>query len=205
VAGRPTVAQYGLALVGGVVATVWLWDRMLESWGIVWEASLNVDLILTPLLIGLGVAVLWALAGRRNLLGALPVALLVLTLGWSVALDVAQRDLPGSTTYFYGRQGQREAAAAVDALLRPGETYVASKDLAWYAHDQEYVDQESWQYVVWDLNGGRFDDTYLGIPIRVIALEVGEETLRWAYDGLLLRRGYSYAGEYGNYLIYVRP
>jgi hypothetical protein len=40
----------------------------------------------------------------------------------------------------------------------------------------------------------------------VLALEIGEETLRWAYDGLLLRqRGYRYAGEYGNYLIYVRP
>ena len=76
--------------------------------------------------------------------------------------------------------------------MQSDEPYVASKDVAWYAKNRNYVDQESWQHVVWDLNGGRYDDTYLGIPIRVIVLEVGEETLRWAYDGVLLRRRLSY-------------
>jgi hypothetical protein len=205
-AGRPSLVQYGVALLGGAATTVWLWGRMADSWGIVWEELLNTDLIAVPLVIGLGLAMLWALAGRRNLLGALPVALLVLTLAWSVTLDLTQRAEPGSTTYYYGRHGQREAAAALDALLQPGEVFVASKDVAWYTRSRAYVDQESWQHVIWDLGHGRYDDTYLDIPIRVIALEVGEETQRWAYDGLLVRqRGYRTAGEYGNYAIYVRP
>lgn len=205
-AGRPTLLQYGVALAGGAVVVRWFWRRVPEHWNIVWEESLNVELILVPLVFGLGIAVAWAAVGRRNLLGALPVALFVLTFGWSVTLDHVQRDRPGSTTYYYGRYGQREAAAELDALLQPGEVYVASKDVAWYARNRDYVDQESWQHVVWDVNGGSYDDTYLGIPIRVIVLEIGEETLRWAYDGLLLRqRGYTLLGEYGNYGIYLRP
>jgi hypothetical protein len=204
-AGRPSPIQYAVALVGGIILIWWLQGHMLDAWGIVWEESLDTDLIATPLLIGLGLAVLWALAGRRNLLGALSLALCLLTLAWSVTLDLTQRSQPGSTTYYYGRQGQREAAAALDTLLQPDELYVAAKDVAWYSKDRHYVDQESWQHVVWDLNHGQYDDTYLGMPIRVIVLDVGEETLRWAYDGVLLRRGYTYAGEYGNYLIYLHP
>ena len=108
-----------------------------------------------------------------------------------MTLDLAQYERTGSTTYYYDRHGQKEAAAAVQALLQPGELYVASKEVAWYTNNLNYVDQESWQHVVWDLNGGRYDDTYLGMPIRVLVLEIGEESLRWAYDGALLRRGYT--------------
>ena len=204
-AGRPTLAQYGVALVGGALLLAWYWERMAVSWGILWEASLNVDLIIVPLVIGLGIAALWAVLGRRNLLGAIPVALFLLTVSWSLTLDLAQYGRTGSTTYYYDRHGQKEAAAAVEALLRPGELYVASKEVAWYTSNHNYVDQESWQHVTWDLNGGWYDDTYLGMPIRVLVLEIGEESLRWAYDGLLLRRGYRYAHEYGNFVVYVRP
>ena len=122
-----------------------------------------------------------------------------------MTLDLAQYGRTGSTTYYYDRHGQKEAAVAVESLLQPGELYVASKEVAWYTSNLNYVDQESWQHVVWDLNGGRYDDTYLGMPIRVLVLEIGEESLRWALDGALLRRGYSYAGEHGNFLIYLRP
>jgi len=203
--GRPTLAQYGVALIGGTALLWWYWDRMAELWAILWEEALNRELIVIPLLIGLGIAGLWAISGRGNRLGAIPVALLLLTVSWSLTLDVAQYGRTGSTTYYYDRHGQKEAAAAVQALLRPGELYVASKEVAWYTDNLNYVDQESWQHVVWDLNGGRYDDTYLGMPIRVLVLEIGEESLRWAYDGALLRRGYRYAGEYGNFLIYLRP
>ncbi|MCC7367905.1 MAG: glycosyltransferase family 39 protein [Chloroflexi bacterium] len=203
-AGRPTLLQYTVVMLGGGVLWAWMYPRTEDLWAIVWEVTLNVELILIPLAIGLGVALLLAVAGRRNLLGALPVAFLVLTLVWSMALDVVQRDRKGSSTYFYGRIGQHEAAEALDRLLRPGEVYVASKEAAWYAREKHYVDQDSWQYVTWEVNGARWDYTYEGYPIRVLALEVGEQSLRWAYDGLLLRNGYQYAGEYGNFLIYVR-
>jgi hypothetical protein len=204
-AGRPTVAQCGVTMLGGALLTAWLWNRMPESWGILWAPTLNAQLIVIPLLIGLGIAALWALLGRRNLAGSIPVALFVLTICWSLTLDLAQREQPGSSTYFYGRHGQVEAAAAVNALVQPDETFVAAKEVAWYTRSRQYVDQESWQHVVWDLNGAQYDDSYLGIPIRVIALEVGEASLRVAYDGLLLPRGYQYAGQHGNFLIYLRP
>lgn len=204
-AGRPTVAQYVVALVGGTVLIFWYLDRMAVSWGILWAESLTVDLIVIPLLIGLGVAALWALLGRRNLIGAIPVGLFLLTVSWSLTLDLAQYDRPESTTYDYGRYGQREAAAVLETLLEPDEPFVASKDVAWYTQSRQYVDQESWQHVVWDLNGGEYDDTYLGMPIRVLALEVGVESLRRAYDGVLLRRGYQIVGEHGRFLIYIRP
>ena len=100
-----------------------------------------------------------------------------------MTLDLAQRDRTGSTTYYYGRNGQRRRPTALDAiLLAPDETYVASKDVAWYAQDQQYVDQESWQYVVWDWTAA-VRRHVPGHPIRVLVLEVGEEIvplgLRW--------------------------
>jgi hypothetical protein len=204
-AGRPNVAQYLVAAAGGGLLIWWYWDRMAASWGILWEESLNVDLVSIPLAIGLGIAALWAALGRRNVLGAMPVALFLLTVSWSYTLDLAQYVHTGSTTYYYDRHGQRETAAALDGLLQPGELFVASKDVAWYTRTRNYVDQDSWQHVVWDLNGGQFDDTYLGMPIRVLALEVGEESLGWAYEVALKRRGYQHAGEHGNYLIYLKP
>ncbi|MGE3908394.1 MAG: hypothetical protein AB7K36_03515 [Chloroflexota bacterium] len=204
-AGRPTLAQYGAATAGYLLLLWWFWGSMANTWAIRWEPALNLDLIVVPLVIGLGIAVAWAALGRRSLLGALPVALLVLTLSWSVSLAAAQRDQVGSSTYYYGRHGQRAAAAAVNALLRPDEVYVASKDVAWYVQNPHYVDQDTWQYVVWELHDAHFDGTYLGFPVRILALAVDEPSLRTAYDGLLLAHGYQHAGQYGSYLIYARP
>jgi hypothetical protein len=207
-AGRPNLLQVGVAVVGGMGLVLQLMSAMVDFWDIQFEPSLDGALIAGPGLIGLGIGAVWALLGlrapRSALLGALPVGLLVVTLAWDVGLDLAQRDRVGSTTYFYGRYGQQAAAEALDALLGPDETYVAAKDVAWYTHNQQYVDQESWQYVVWDVDQAQFDGTYLGHDIRVLALEAGEASARRAYDGLLLPRGYVSAGEYGNFLIYLR-
>ena len=71
-AGRPTVAQYAVAVLGGAVLVWWYSGRMAELWAILWEEALNRELIVIPLLIGLGIAALWAVLGRGNLLGAIP-------------------------------------------------------------------------------------------------------------------------------------
>ena len=201
VAGHPTLAQYIVALAGIGVLVWWFPTRLEDAWTIVWEETLNGYLIIRSLVLGFGIAILWTVAGlwgrRSNLLGALPVALLVLTLSWSASLAYVQRDRKGSSTYYYGRIGQHEAADAVSALLRPDEVYVAAKEVAWYASQHHYVDQDTWQHVTWDLNGANFDGTFQGHPIRILALEVGEESFRWAYDVLLLRNGYQHAGQYG--------
>lgn len=202
-AGRPSPAQ--LALAGGVLGalTIWLLQPMAAEWTTAWAPGLVRLLVAVPLLVGAGLALAWPLLGG-NRVGGVPVALLVLTLSWSVALDLAQRDLIGSTTYYYGRYGQRETAEAVDRLLRPGELYVASKEVAWYSANDHYVDQESWQYVVWEEHGGIFDGTYLGRDISVLALEFAQPSLRIAYDDALTRARYRQAGEYGSFRIYVR-
>lgn len=205
-AGRPGPSQLAAALLAFGLLFWWFAERMPDAWGIQWEETLNVELVAVPLLGGLALAGAWALLGRLALWRGMTVALLVVTLAWSIGLNLAQYDHPGSTTYYYGRHGQLDAAAAVDRLRRPGETIVASKEVAWYSADRTYIDQESWQQVVWNVRGpAAYDDTYFGIPVRLLVLEVGEESLRWAYDGLLLRRGYRYAGEYGNFLIYLKP
>jgi hypothetical protein len=204
-AGRPTLAQYGVGLAGAAVLTWWFSVHMEDAWGILWTESLNVDLIIWPLVMGLGIAALWALVGRRNLLGALPVALLALTLSWSATLSVVQRDRTGSSTYFHGRSGQREAAQAISQMLQPGEVYVAAKEVAWYTSERHYVDQDTWQHVVWNVNGANFDGTMLGHPIRVLALEIDVESHRVAYDAMLTRSGYQQAGQYGSFLVYVKP
>ncbi|MCC6178617.1 MAG: hypothetical protein IT305_25205 [Chloroflexi bacterium] len=203
IADRPTVPQYALLMLGTAGLYYWWMPSVPDVWGVGWNDDVIWDLLVRPGLAGLAFTVAWAALGRRSLLCSLPVALAILALGWSVGLDLGQRDRPGSTTYFYGRYGNLLAADAVQSLLMPDETYVASKDVAWYLSNQRYVDQDSWQYVVWELDHGTFDGAYLGIPIRVLVLEVADPTTRQSYEGALLPR-YRPAGEYGNYLVLVR-
>jgi hypothetical protein len=202
-AGRPRPVQLAVAALGCVGLTAWLLGPVAAHWTISWTPGLISNLILAPLAVGAALALAWILLGRDNVAGAAPVALLVVTLAWSVALDVAQRDREGSTTYFYDRRGQREAVAALERVLRPDEVYVASKEVAWYATNQQYVDQESWMYVVWGTQGGAFDGTYFGREIRVLALVDADGPLRETFDGALQPR-YRPIGDYGSFTIYVR-
>jgi hypothetical protein len=203
-AGRPSPAQ--LALSVGVLSglTAWLLAPMADEWTTLWTRGVVQLLVGVPLLVGVGLAIVWPLLGGGNRVGGVPVALLLLTLSWSVALALAQRDRIGSTTYYYGRYGQQATAEAVDGLLRPGEVYVASKEVAWYSTHDHYVDQDSWQHVVWEEHAGIFDGTYLGHDIRVLALEFAEPSLRIAYHAALTRARYRQAVEYGHFRIYVR-
>ena len=203
-AGRPSPAQLTLSAVVLLALTLWLVMPIAEEWTTHWTPGVLRELVGIPLLVGAGLAAAWPLLGSDNRFGGVAVALLVLTLSWSVALDLGQRDLVGSTTYFYGRHGQQAAAKALDELLRPDEAYVASKEVAWYAANDHYVDQDSWQYVVWDQQAAVFDGTYLGLEIRVLALEIAEPSLRVAYHTLLTRARYQPAGDYGTFRIYVR-
>ncbi len=201
-AGRPSWAQLAVAGVGLLAAGAWLGTRTPALWTIQFTPPLVRLLIVVPGLVGLALVGLWAQLGRANPLRAAPVALAVLTLAWSLALDVHQRGFPGSTTYFYGRHGQIEAARALDERLRPGELYVGAKEVAWYSHDRNFVDQDSWHHVVWELGKG-FDGTWLGRDVRLLALEVGEPSFKAAYEGVLLPR-YQVVGEFGNFMLFER-
>jgi len=200
-AGRPSWGQLAVMLVGFAAVFGWLQARA-DLWAIEWDPTLIRLLIVVPLLVGLAMGGLWAQLGRVSPLRAAPISLAALALAWSLALNVHQRGLDGSTTYYYGRYGQVEAARALEDRLQPDELYIASKEVAWYSRHQRYVDQESWQHVVWDLGQG-FDGTWLDQPVRVLALELGERSVRGTYERALAPR-YRPVGEYGNFVIFER-
>jgi len=225
--GRPSLAQIAATLITCAGLTWWLVPPMADEWTIAWTPGVVRQLVGIPLVVGALLAVAWPFlggagrhggsdrgpddtpnAGMRRLpsrgrLTGVPVALLVLAISWSVALDLAQRDRIGSTTYYYGRYGQDAAAEALGQVLTADEVYVASKEVAWYLSNQHYVDQESWHHVVWEERGGVFDGTYAGRDIRVLVLEVSEPSTRWAYEVTLGTR-YRQTGEYGNFRVYQR-
>ena len=107
-----------------------------------------------------------------------------------------------STTYFYGTQGQRETAELVDALTGSQEFYVGAKDVAWYARNQRYIDQDTLEYFVREA-GNRFDGRLLGYDVRVLALWTRPEFLKDLYRESLAA-GYELSAERGDYQIWVR-
>jgi hypothetical protein len=201
-AGRGSLGQMLVIVVGGIASGLWLRGRMADFWEIQFTAELMRFLVVTPLVVGLAIAALWSQIGRIHPFRAVPIALAALTLSWSIAVDAHHRTWNGSTTYFYGRYGHTQAAQALSERLNPDEVYVASKDVAWYASGRHYVDQDSWQHVVWDLGYG-FDGTWLGQPVRLLALEVGDPFVRRAYEGRL-NGPYHQIGEYGNFVLWER-
>ena len=202
-AGRPNRGQLAVGLLGGLAATLWLAGHVAETWELRFSANLVGVLVGVPFLIGAVIAVLWAWLGRATLAGSVPVALTVLTLAWSAVLNVHHRQGDGSTGYYYGRWGQDAAARALTDRVGPDELYIASKEVAWYVANQRYVDQESWQHVVWDVNRGTWDGTWLGWEVRLLALEVGDEWWRATYERALLPR-YRLWGEHGNFILLER-
>ena len=202
-AGRLGRGQVAVALVGGVTASAWLSAQVAEQWEPRFTPALAGPPVGVPLLIGLAMAAGWARLGRTGLWRGLPIALAVLALAWSAVLDVHQRDLDGSTAYYYGRYGQTDAARALAERLGPDELYVAAKEVAWYVPNQRYVDQESWQHVVWQVNRGAWDGTWLGQEVRLLALEVGDEWWRATYERTLPPR-YRVWAEHGNFILLER-
>jgi hypothetical protein len=202
-AGRPSPGQVMVFAIGSLAALGWLAVQMPDWWDLRLGPELARRLLLVPLAIGAATWALWCLVGRAAPVRALPIPLAALALAWSLALSLHQRGLDGSTAYYYGRYGQLEAAAALVERLRPDELYIASKEVAWYSANRRYVDQESWHHAIWDVGGGRFDGTWLGEEVRLVILEVGEETVLGTYRSALLPR-YQSIEEYGNFWLLER-
>jgi hypothetical protein len=106
-----------------------------------------------------------------------------------------------STTYFHGTHGQREAAALVDSLTESGEFYAASKEVAWYARNQQYLDQDTLEYFIRPTRS--FDGTLVGHEVRVLALWVQHPFLRDLYTEVL-SPSYRLVAEPGDYAVWVR-
>ncbi len=131
---------------------------------------------------------------------AILAALFGLALGWSVAVGALQSRAPYQTTYWYGTTGVREAVAWIDEHVAPGEVYVASKELAFAAKPQRYLDQET---LLSFLEGGRgFDGTWDGQRVRAIVAWTREPYQADLLARNLPERGFHLTRRFGDYAVY---
>jgi 4-amino-4-deoxy-L-arabinose transferase-like glycosyltransferase len=140
--------------------------------------------------------VVWRATAAASIAATVGVAL-----GWSMAIDLVQARAPYQTDYWYGTTGTQQAAEWVDAHLRPGETYVAAKEVAIRSANQRYVDQDNLVYL---LSIGRpFDGTWAGEPIHALVAWEGEPYVADTLNRALPSAGFVQTGRFGDYVIYI--
>jgi hypothetical protein len=128
-------------------------------------------------------------------------ALLGLALGWSLAIDTLQARAVYATYYWYGTGGTVEAAAWVDAHLRPDQTYLAAKEVAIRTQAPRYVDQEN---VAYYLSLGRaFDGTWAGEPLQALVTWQREPYVADLFARALPPAGFRETARFGDYVVYV--
>jgi hypothetical protein len=109
---------------------------------------------------------------------------------------------PYSTNYFYGSGGAYEIAQVAKQVLGPDEYYLSSKDVAYYLPNKNYVDQDSFWWML-NVDRQRFDGTWFGRPIRVIIIFGREPTLREQFYAELIPR-YEVREVIGDFALLVR-
>jgi 4-amino-4-deoxy-L-arabinose transferase-like glycosyltransferase len=163
---------------------------------------LDTLLIIQPLMIlavvlGLVVILAGGPIGRH-----LAMVLVMLVLGWSLGMNWRQSRVDFSTNYWYGSYGQREAAVALDSLVRPDEFWGGAKEVAYYAGNQHYIDQDTLQYWIEHFGGG-LEQPINGYVPRVLAVWTGHPHMYWLFH-TALEREFQPVGEFGSYTVLVR-
>ncbi|MBI3965463.1 MAG: glycosyltransferase family 39 protein [Chloroflexi bacterium] len=219
---RLTRLEVGALALGLVLATAYLYviagDRYLRI-ETLFPSVASLDFVV-PLILVPGLALLLLLAapswlegrslilareGERHGRGKLArvgragaLALTVLFVAWHLSVTLHQIPADYSTAYWYGTTGQVRAAELVNQVVEPGEYYVAPKEVAYYARNRNYVDQETFAYFAEttgeDLAGPflghdiRIAVVWLGLPKVVERLEPRFETLHSVGHYVILRR-----------------
>jgi hypothetical protein len=164
-------------------------------------------LLVWPAALGFAFLVLGAALGRYYLPRQLAILGVLLTLSWSWGVDLVQARATYSTAYNYGTAGQRETAAYLDTILKPDEPYVASRDVAYYAKDQHFVDQDTFWARLEQLDrqgSKRFDGQVAGYPrVNVLALFLWDPVLGQIAHSFL-DADYEVAHQEGVFLVFVR-
>lgn len=128
--------------------------------------------------------------------------LLALVIGWSVGMGWRQARADFSTNYWYGTQGQRDAAAMLDSLVGPDEFWGGAKEVAFYARNQNYIDEDTLQY--WMENrGGLTQEPIAGHQPRVLAVWTGHSYVYWLFH-TAVEMDFQPVAEIGTYTILVR-
>ena len=132
-------------------------------------------LLVWPAALGFAFLVLGAALNKHHLPRQLAILGVLLTVAWSWGVDLAQSRADYSTSYNYGAAGQVQTAARLRQILRPGEPYVAAREVAYYTSptDDVFVDQETFERYLdtLDVEGvDYFDGKLLGYNLDVLAL-----------------------------------
>jgi hypothetical protein len=164
-------------------------------------------LLIWPAALGFAFLVLGACLGRVYLPRQLAILGLLLTVAWGWGVNQAQAKASYSTAYNYGVAGQRETAAYLDTILRPDQPYVASRDVAYYASDQVFVDEDTfWGHLAQlDQQGiTSFDGSIAGYPrVDVMALFLWDPNLGQIAHSYL-EELYEVSYQHGPFIVFVR-
>jgi hypothetical protein len=191
-------------VLGGMVGyfSLAVGDSMVLFRGYDWV----LPLLAWPGVAGFGFLVLATLLGRHYLPRQLAIYAVILTAAWSWGVNVAQADTAYSTAYHYGVHGQREAAAYLDTVLERGERYVAAREVAYYAREDSFIDQDVWWADIEARSAAgvtTFDGQLLGTTIDILALFLWDPILGRIAHGYLDDR-YEVAYQAGVFVVFVR-
>jgi hypothetical protein len=197
------VPVYGIVLSGmaGYFVT-FVGDRHVIFRG--WDFVL--PLLVWPAALGFAFLVLSVALNRHHLPRQLAILGLLLTLAWSWGVGLAQAQASYSTAYNYGTTGQKETAAYLNSILRPGQAYVAARDVAYYTHNQLYIDQDTFDHYLDHLAAQgitTFDGRMLGYDVDVLALFLWDPALG-ARAHAFLEAKYEVAFQALPFLVFVR-
>lgn len=171
------IPGYGVTLAGMAgYFTRFVGDQYVLFRG--WDFVL--PLLVWPAALGLVFLMLGAVLGKQQVPRQLAILSVLLTLSWSWGVSLAQSQATYSTAYNYGTAGQKETAAYLDSILKPEEAYVAAREVAYYAHEQTFVDQDTWWEHIARLGQrgiGEFDGQIAGYRVNVVALFMWDPTL----------------------------
>ena len=99
-------------------------------------------------------------------------------------------------------RSQREAADYLDSMVAPDEFWGGAKEVAYYARNQQYIDEDTVQY--WFENHGGFTETPInGIRPRILAVWTGHSYVYWLYHKAI-EKEYEVVQDIGTYTILVR-
>lgn len=159
-----------------------------------------------PGLMGFGFMILGAVLGKVQLSRQFAILGVLLTCAWGWGVNTTQADAGYSTAYNYGITGQRETATYLDTILKPGERFVASREVAYYTHETGFIDQDVW-WADLEARSARgettFEGTVIDKDVNVLALFLWDPVLGKIAHGYLATR-YEVAFQSGVFVVFVR-
>lgn len=188
--------------VGLLAFTVYYWRFVSVHWADELFGPLG------PLLFNFPVGLLLGLVGVAYLIASGTVGrhvapmLAVMSLGWGLGMGYLQARAPFSTNYWYGAHGQVEAAALLDTMVAPDEFWGGGKEVAYYASNQNFIDQDAIHYWI-ETYGGFERQDLSGHRPRVLAVWTGHSYIHHLFHEVLADE-YRPVAEVGTYTLLVR-